>query len=72
MTGFDINKIIEERFDSSLQGYQEGLKKSKKGSYFMYDFVAGLYNNCHKVSLKHGGLYIKTPEWLKKHATINP
>ena len=28
-------------------------------------------NNCHKINFKDSGLYIDSPDWLKK-ATINP
>ena len=51
ITGFDINDIIEELFDSFLQRYQEDLEKSKKGSNFVFEFADGLHHKCRKISL---------------------
>ena len=32
-----------------------------------------MYYNCHEVIFKFGGLYIDSPDWIKKKkATINP
>ena len=32
-----------------------------------------MYYKCHKVNFKGGGLYINSPDWIKKKkATINP
>ena len=56
-----------------MQKYQEGLKESMKGSWFIHDSVDLLYYHFHKIGLKRGGSYIDSPEWLKnKKATINP
>ena len=44
-----------------------------KGIDFVFDGVDSLYYKLHKISLKKGGSYIDTTEWLKnKKATINP
>ena len=72
MVGFDIDEIIKYGFDSFLQRYQEGLKKTTKGSDFVCEIMDGLHNNCHKVSLKNGGSYIKNHEWLKKTCYNKP
>ena len=39
MTGIEIDKIIEDLFDSFLQRYQKGLKESMKGNEL---FLSGL------------------------------
>ena len=44
-----------------------------KGSGFISDGVNLLYYKCHKINFKRGGLYIDSPNWIKKKkATINP
>ena len=56
-----------------LERYQKGLKESMKGSEFVFDGVDSLHCKLHKISLKRGGSYIDSPEWLKnKKAAINP
>ena len=72
MMGSETNEIIEERFESFLQKYQEGLEESIRGSYFIFDSVDALYYDLNKISLSRGGSYTDSPEWLKnKKATIN-
>ena len=45
----------------------------RKGSDFILESVYLLSNSFHKVSLKRGKSYIKSPEWvINKRATINP
>ena len=65
MMDSETNEIIEERFESLLQKYQEGIEESMRGSEFAYDSVDTLYYNLNKVSLSRGGSYIDSPEWLK-------
>ena len=44
-----------------------------KGSDFVFESVDLMHYKLHKVRLKRGGSYIKSPEWLlHKGATINP
>ena len=44
-----------------------------KDSNFVFESVDLLYYSLHKITIKRGGSYIKSPEWLKnKGATINP
>ena len=44
-----------------------------KGNDFNFDFANFLHYKCHKISLKHGGSYIDSSDWIKnKKATINP
>ena len=59
-------------FRSFLHHYQEELK-TIKGSDFVFESVDLLDYKLHKVSLRRGGSYVKSPEWLaNKKATINP
>ena len=44
-----------------------------RGSGFIFDSVQLMYYKCHKVTFRRGGLYIDSPDWIKKKkATINP
>ena len=73
MMGSETDEIIENLFDSFLQRYQKGLQEPMKGSEFVSDGIDSMYYKLHKISLKRGGSYINSPEWLKnKKATINP
>ena len=60
--GSETDEIIGDLFKSPLQNYQEGLKKSVRGSEFAYDSVDVLYYNLNKVSLSRGGSYIGSPK----------
>ena len=72
MMGSETYDIINELNDSLFQRYQE-LKKSMRGSEFIFDSVDLLYYHLQKTSLKRGESYIKSPKWLKnKKAKINP
>ena len=65
--------IIEKLFWSLIQNYQNDLEESITGSKFNFDGIDLLYYHLQKISLKRGGSYIDSPEWLKnKKATINP
>ena len=52
MMSSETDDIINELFKSFLQGYQEGLEESMKGSEFVFDSVDLLYYHLHKISLK--------------------
>ena len=65
MMGNKTDEVIEERFESLLQKYQEGLEEKMRGSKFVFDSVDLLHYNLHKISLNTGGLYIDSPKWLK-------
>ena len=72
MQGKDTNDIVSEIFNSFLHNYQEELKIIK-GSNFVFESVDLLDYKLHRVSLRGGGSYIKSPKWLvHKGATINP
>ena len=52
MMGSETNEIIEERFKSLLQRYQEGLEESMRGIEFIFDGVDALYYDLNKVKSK--------------------
>ena len=69
--GSKADDIINELTDSLLEDYQEGFQSMDK-SEFAFDSVDLLYYLLHKISLKRGKSYIKSPEWLEnKRAIIN-
>ena len=72
MWGSNTDDIIRELFRSFLHNYQEELKIIK-GSDFVFESVELMDYKLHRVRLRRGGSYIKSPEWLlHKGATINP
>ena len=65
------DEVIEKLFESLLNRYQIGLRRSMRGIDFIFDCVH-LYCKCHKINFKRGGSYIHSPDWIKnKKATIN-
>ena len=72
MWGSETDDIIRDLFESFLHNYQEELKMIS-GSDFVFESVKLIDYKLHKVTLKRGGSYIKSSEWLiNKRATINP
>ena len=72
MTGDDTDEIIEERFESFLQKYEENLQNKMRGSEFEFDGVNFLYYDFNKISLNRCGSYMDSLKWLKdKKSTIN-
>ena len=72
MWGSDTDDIIRKLFKSFLHNYQEELKIIS-GSEFNFESVELMDYKLHRVRLRRGGSYIKSPEWLlHKGATINP
>ena len=72
MIGKDNDEIIEDRFKSFLQKYEENLQNKMRGSDFEFDRVNFLYYDFNKISLNRGRSYIDPPKWLKdKKLTIN-
>ena len=70
--GIDTNNFIKELFESFLHDYQENLKMIKGGD-FVFENVDILDYKLHRVRVKRGGSYIKSPKWLEhKKASINP
>ena len=59
----ETDEIIEERFESLLQNYQNNLEKSMKVSKFTFGSVDLLYYHLHKTSLKNTrSSYIDSPK----------
>ena len=70
--GNKTDEIIEKLFESLLQNYQKDLEEPMTGSKFVCNSINLLYYHLQKISLKRGGSYIDSQEWLKnKKATIN-
>ena len=70
--GSVTGNIIKDLLESFLGNYQKELQIIK-GSVFNFESVELMDYKLHKVPLKRGGSYIKSPEWLvNKRATINP
>ena len=64
-----INRLIE----SFLSNYQKEETMLRNGSNFVFDSVDLLTVHIHKINLKRGKSYIKSPDWIyTKRATINP
>ena len=72
MWGSNTNNIIEEIFQSFLHNYQDELKIIS-GRQFVFKSVELMDYKLHRVRLRRGGSYIKSPEWLlHEGVTINP
>ena len=72
MRGSDTDDIIRKNFRSFLHNYEKELKIIK-GSDFVFESVELVDYKLHRVRLRRGGSYVKSPEWLaNKKATINP
>ena len=63
MWGSDTDDIIRKRFRTFLHNYQEELKMIS-GSEFNFESVELMSYKLHRVCLRRGVLYIKSPEWL--------
>ena len=71
--GNETDDIIKRLFNSFLNNYQKEEIVLRNGSNFVFESVDLLSCSFHKISLKWGKSYIKSPEWvLNKRATINP
>ena len=71
MQGENTNAIIRKKCNSFLYNYQQELKRIKR-SEFVFESVDLMDYKLHRVRLKRGGSYIKSPEWLEnKKALIN-
>ena len=71
MNSIETNDIINELFISFLRRYQEILETKMKGSSFVFESVDLLYYKLHKISLKRGGSYIDSPNWIKNKKRNN-
>ena len=71
-SGNETSEIITKLTKSFLSNYQEEKKILRSGRNFVFDSVDLLYVSIHKIDLKRGKSYIKSPEWiLNTRATIN-
>ena len=71
--GNETDDVIKELFKSFLNNYQKEEIVLRKGSNFVFESVDLLSNSFHKISLKRGKSYIKSPEQItNKRTTINP
>ena len=71
--GNETNDIIKRLINSFLTNYQNEEGILRNGSNFVYESVDLLSYHLHKISLRRGRSYIKSPQWvLNKTATINP
>ena len=70
--GSDTNDIIRELFRYFLHNYQEQLKIISRNE-FSFESAELMDCKIHRVPLRRGGWYIKSPGWLaNKCATISP
>ena len=53
-----VDEVIKEPFDSLIKKYQIELKKSMRGSNFIFDWVHLLYFKCYKINPNRVGSYI--------------
>ena len=71
--GNETDDIIKKLFKSFLNNYQKEEIILRKRSDFVFESADLLSYSVHKISLKRGKSYIKSPEWvLNRRATINP
>ena len=61
-----LGKNIKRIFKLFVSIYQIGLEDSIKDSDFVFDCVNLLHCKYHKITLKCGGSYIVSPDWIKK------
>ena len=61
-----VGKTIQRIFKLFVSRYQIGLEDSIKDSDFVFDCVNLLHCKYHKITLKCGGSYIVSPDWIKK------
>ena len=72
MQGKDTYDIVTEISRSFSHNYQEELKIIKRSD-FVFESVDLMDYKLHRVRLRRGGSYIKSPKWsLHKGATKNP
>ena len=72
-SGNETIDIIDKLIESFLNNYQKEEKILRKGSNFVFESVDSLSYHIHKINLKRGKSYIKSPEWiLNKRATMGP
>ena len=71
--GNETDDIIKGLINSFLNNYQKEEMIIRNRSNFVFESVDLLSHHLHKISLRRGISYIKSPEWVSnKRATINP
>ena len=71
--GKEADNIISSLLKSLLSNYREEEKILRTGSNFVFESIDLLAVYIHKINLKRGKSYIKSPDWiLYKRVTINP
>ena len=72
-SGNETPEIIAELIKSFLGSHQKEGNILRNGSNFVFDSVDLLTVHIHKINLKRGKSYVKSPNWIfSKRATINP
>ena len=72
MGGYETDDIIN-LFISLKNNYQTEEQIMREGSDFNFESANRLDYKLHKIKLKRGESYVKSPEWIRnKRATINP
>ena len=61
-----VGKIIQKISKLFVSRYQIDLEDSIKDSDFVFNCVNLLHCKYHKITLKCGGSYIVSPDWIKK------
>ena len=73
MGGYELDDIINNLFISLKNNYQTEEQIMREGSDFNFESANRLDYKLHKIKLKRGESYVKSPEWIRnKRATINP
>ena len=62
--GNETDDIINKLFKSFLDNYQEEEEIVRGGSNFIFESVDLLHYLLHKISVKRGNSYIKSPNWF--------
>ena len=55
MLGNKVSEVAEELFQSPISRYQIRLRRSMRGSEFIFGFAPLLYYKCHKIKFKRVG-----------------
>ena len=71
LRGSDTDNIIREMFRSFLRNYQQELNIIK-GSDFLFESAELMDYKLHRVRLRRGGSYVKSPKWLANKKATNP
>ena len=65
MQGYETGDIISNLFISLKNNYQTEEQIIREGSDFNFECVDCLDYKLHKIKLRRGGLYIKSPKWIR-------